>query len=157
MNIEVIKMADIESGTAQKLMQSFVQFRKTGWHDKKIAGFNPSEFRVLATIQRCANEKNSEMKVSEISQLLQVTPPTITQILNVLEKDSLIERTIDPEDRRAVKIKLTPAGIITAENARKTFAETFLGLIDYLGDQESKQLVVLLSKVNDYFNQVSHQ
>jgi len=157
MKIEVIKMADFESGTVQKLLQSFMKFRKTGWHDKKIAGFNPSEFRVLATIQRCANDKNTEMKVSEISQLLQVTPPTITQIINILEKDSLIERTIDPEDRRAVKIKLTPAGIEAAENTRKAFGETFLGLIDYLGEQESGQLAELLSKVHDYFNQVSHQ
>ena len=97
-------MADFESGTAQKLLQSFMKFRKTGWHDKKIAGFNPSEFRVIATIQRYANDNNTEMKVSEISQLLQVTPPTITQIINILEKDQLIERTVDPEDRRAVKI-----------------------------------------------------
>ncbi|WHY80014.1 MarR family transcriptional regulator [Neobacillus sp. WH10] len=150
-------MANFESETAQKLLQSFMKFKKTGWHNKKIAGFNPSEFRVLATIQRCANDNNTEMKVSEISQLLEVTPPTITQIINILEKDSLIERTVDPEDRRAVKIKLTPAGIEAAESARKAFSETFLGLIDYLGEQESGQLAELLSKVHDYFNQVSHQ
>ncbi|MFJ7726310.1 MarR family winged helix-turn-helix transcriptional regulator [Neobacillus sp. NPDC097160] len=150
-------MADFESGTAQKLLQSFMQLKKTGWHNKKISGFNPSEFRVLATIQRYANEKNTEMKVSEISQLLQVTPPTITQIVNILEKDSLIERTVDPEDRRAVKIKLTPAGIEATESARKAFGDTFLGLIDYLGEDESEQLAGLLSKVHDYFNQESHQ
>ncbi|MFK9093740.1 MarR family winged helix-turn-helix transcriptional regulator [Bacillus salipaludis] len=150
-------MADFESGTAQKLLQSFMQLKKTGWHNKKIAGFNPSEFRVLVTIQRYANEKNTEMKVSEISQLLQVTPPTITQIVNILEKDSLIERTVDPEDRRAVKIKLTRAGIEATESARKAFGDTFLELIDYLGEDESEQLAGLLSRVHDYFNQISHQ
>lgn len=148
-------MANFESGTAQKLLQSFMQFKKTGWHNKKIAGFNPSEFRVLATIQRCANKKNTEMKVSEISQLLEVTPPTITQIVNILEKNDLIERSVDPEDRRAVKIKLTPAGIEATESARKAFGETFLGLIDYLGEDESEQLAGLLSKVHDYFSHVS--
>ncbi|EKN65486.1 transcriptional regulator, marr family protein [Neobacillus bataviensis LMG 21833] len=150
-------MADFESGTAQKLLQSFMQFKKKGWHNKKIAGFNPSEFRVLATIQRCANDKNTEMKVSEISQILEVTPPTITQIVNILEKDCLVERTVDQEDRRAVKIKLTPAGMEATQSARKAFGETFLGLIDYLGVEESEQLAVLLSKVHDYFNQESHQ
>src|SRR3954447_16165657 len=100
-------MAEIEGATAQKLIKSFMQFRKTGWHDKKIAGFNPSEFRVLAAILRGANEQNTEMKVSEISQTLKVTPPTVTQIINSIEKDGFVERMIDPEDRRAVKIKLT--------------------------------------------------
>src|SRR3954447_15724319 len=138
-------MAEIEGATAQKLIQSFMKFRKTGWHDKKIAGFNPSEFRVLAAIQRGANAKNTEMKVSEISQQLRVTPPTITQIINVLDKNGLIERSVDPEDRRAVKIKLNEAGLEAAEQAKRAFTDTFLGLIDYLGEKESEQLADLLS------------
>ena len=149
-------MAHFESETAQKLVKAFQQFRKTGWHEKKIAGFNPSEFRVLALIQR-ANEHNSEMKVSEISQKLKVTPPTVTQIINVLEKDGFIERTIHPEDRRAVNISLTKAGFQATERARKAFSDTFLGLIDYLGEEESLQLAELLSKVHDYFNQLEHE
>lgn len=147
-------MADIESDTAQKLLKSFMQFRKTGWHEKKIAGYNPSEFKVLATIKMGANER---LKVSEISQHLQVTPPTVTQIINILEKDGLVERTIDPDDRRAVIIKLTPAGIKTTIQARKAFAETFTGLIDYLGEEESEHLAILLAKVNHYFNELSRE
>ncbi|MBM7656070.1 MarR family winged helix-turn-helix transcriptional regulator [Neobacillus cucumis] len=146
-------MAHFESETAQKLISAFQQFRKTGRQEKKIGRFNPSEFRVLALIQR-AKENNSEMKVSEISQKLRVTPPTVTQIINVLEKDGFIERTINQEDRRAVKIRLTEAGIKAAEQARKKFSETFLGLVDYLGEKESQQLADLLFKVHDYFEQL---
>jgi DNA-binding MarR family transcriptional regulator len=149
-------VAHFESETAQKLMKAFQQFRKTGWHEKKIAGFNPSEFRVLALLQR-ANMNNSEMKVSEISQKLNVTPPTVTQIINGLEKDGFIERTIHPEDRRAVKISLTEEGLQATEQARQTFANTFLGLIDYLGEAESLQLAESLFKVHDYFNQLENQ
>ncbi|WP_066304817.1 MarR family winged helix-turn-helix transcriptional regulator [Bacillus sp. FJAT-29814] len=148
-------MADIESVTAQKLLQSFMQFRKTGWHEKKIAGYNPSEFKVLATIQRVTAEKQSEMKVSEISHELQVTPPTVTQIINTLEKDGLVERTIDPADRRAVKIKLTPTGMKAVKEAKAAFTETFLGLIDYLGEKESEQLADLLTKVHHYFQDLN--
>lgn len=148
-------MAEIESVTAQMLLKSFMQFRKTGWHEKKIAGYNPSEFKVLATIQKGANENKTEMKVSEISQLLQVTPPTVTQIINTLEKDGLVERTVDPDDRRAVKIKLTSAGIEATDHARRAFAETFTGLIDFLGEEESEHLAELLQKVHQYFNELS--
>lgn len=148
-------MADIKSETSQKLLQSFMQFRKTGWQNKKIAGFNPSEFRVLAAIERGANQKNTEMKVSEISQQLKVTPPTVTQIINLLDKDGLIERSIDPDDRRVVNIKLTDSGLEAAQQARRAFTDTFLGLIDYLGEKESEHLAELLTKVNNYFNQFS--
>ena len=155
MKIEVIIVADIESATAQKLLKAFMQFRKTGWHEKKIGGYNPSEFKVLAAIQQGANEKNDEMKVSEISQRLQVTPPTVTQIINILEKDGLVERAVDPEDRRAVKIKLTQAGMEATARAKNRFTETFTGLIDYLGEEESEQLADLLDKVHHYFNEQS--
>jgi len=148
-------MADFKGDTGKRLLKSFVQFKKTGWHEKKIAGFNPSEFRVLAAIQQGANEKHNEMKVSEISQQLKVTPPTVTQIINILDKDGLIERTIDTDDRRAVKIKLTSTGVHAVEQARKAFEETFLGLIDYLGEKESEQLADLLFKVHEYFNEIS--
>jgi len=157
MKVEVVKVADIDSPTAQKLLKSFMQFRKTGWHEKKIAGYNPSEFKVLVTIKHGANDEKTEMKVSEISQLLQVTSPTVTQIINILEKDGLVERTIDPDDRRAVKIRLTAAGIEVTDKARKNFSKTFTGLIDYLGEEESEQLAELLTKVHLYFNQLSHK
>ncbi|MFJ5718190.1 MarR family winged helix-turn-helix transcriptional regulator [Neobacillus sp. NPDC093127] len=149
-------MADIESATAQKLLKAFMQFRKTGWHEKKIGGYNPSEFKVLAAIQQGANEKNDEMKLSEISQRLQVTPPTVTQIINILEKDGLVERAIDPEDRRAVKIKLTQAGMEATAKAKNRFTEKFTGLIDYLGEEESEQLADLLDKVHHYFHEQRH-
>jgi DNA-binding MarR family transcriptional regulator len=148
-------LTDFDSPIAQKLLKSFMQFRKTGWHDKKIAGYNPSEFKLLATIRHGANDLNTEMKVSEISKLLQVTPPTVTQIINTLEKDGLVERTVDPEDRRAVKIKLSEAGMEATEKARKAFSQTFLGLIDYLGEEDSEQLANLLSKVHEYFHELS--
>lgn len=153
MKAEVVRLADLDSATAQKLLKSFMQFRKTGWHEKKIAGYNPSEFKVLVTIKHGANDEKTEMKISEISQILQVTSPTVTQIINILEKDGLVERTVDPDDRRAVKIRLTPAGIKVTEEARKLFFETFTGLIDYLGEEESEQLANLLAKVHQYFKQ----
>ncbi|MEH7110206.1 MULTISPECIES: MarR family winged helix-turn-helix transcriptional regulator [Bacillaceae] len=142
----------MESATAQKLLKAFMHFRKTGWHEKKINGFNPSEFKVLATIYQEANEKNTEVKVSEISQILKVTPPTVTQMINGLEKSGLVERKVDPDDRRAVKIKLTAEGLEAVIKARKTFVENFKGLIDYLGEEDSDQLAELLLKVHQYFD-----
>jgi DNA-binding MarR family transcriptional regulator len=155
--MEVVGMADLQSEIAQKLLRAFMQFRKTGWHEKKIAGFNPSEFKVLATIEHGLKDQKDVMKVSEISQKLQVTPPTVTQIINTLERDGLVERTFDPEDRRSVKIKLTQKGVEATFQARNAFSETFTGLIDFLGEKESDQLADLLSKVIDYFNHQSRQ
>jgi MarR family transcriptional regulator, transcriptional regulator for hemolysin len=46
----------------------------------------------------------------EIAAAVGVEGPTLTHHLDRLEKAGLIERARDPEDRRAVRVELTPAG-----------------------------------------------
>ena len=93
------------------------------------------------------------MKVSEISKLLHVTSPTITQLLKGLEATGLIERHIDPTDRRAVGITLTKKGEMVTQKAADTFSASFDGLIEYLGEEQSNQLAELLTRVFRYFDE----
>jgi DNA-binding MarR family transcriptional regulator len=127
--------------TEQKLMRAFMQFNKAGWHHRSVAGCKPSEIWVLFCIKKGVNPDAPEMKVSDISKLLHVTSPTITQLI------------IDPTDRRAVGIKLTEKGEIVTKKARDAFLASFHGLVEYLGEEQSNQLAELLSKVFVYFNE----
>ncbi len=99
------------------------------------------------------NLPNPEIKVSEISKQLDVTSPTITQLLKGLEANGLIERHIDPIDRRAVVVKLTRKGEMVAQQAADAFFASMHGLLEYLGEEQSNQLVDLLSKVLRYFEE----
>jgi DNA-binding MarR family transcriptional regulator len=93
------------------------------------------------------------MKVSEISKLMGVTSPTTTQVLNGLEAHGLIERRIDPLDRRAIGVRLTEKGEGVAQKAREAFFARISGLVDYLGEEQSDQLANLLGKVFRYFEE----
>ena len=141
--------------TAQKLVTSFMQFHKADWHQRSIAGCKPSEIRVLFCIKRGVKSDASDIKVSEISKLLHVTPPTVTQLIKGLEANGFIERNIDPIDRRAVGIKLTEKGEIVTQRAAEAFAASINGLIAYLGVEQSNQLAELLSKTTHYYNEQS--
>jgi DNA-binding MarR family transcriptional regulator len=96
---------------------------------------------------------DSPIKVSEISKQLQVTSPTITQLLKGLEANGFVERRIDPNDRRAVGIILTEKGEMVTKQAADTFFTTLQGLIEFLGEEQSDELAELLSKVFRYFNE----
>lgn len=140
--------------TVQKLMRAFIQLNKTGWQERaSIAGYKPSEIRVLFCVKKGIKPDATEIKVSEISKLLHVTSPTVTQLLKGLEANGLIERHIDQVDRRAVGIKLTEKGETVTQQAMEAFARSLQGLIEYLGEEESNQLVELLSKVFRYFSE----
>jgi DNA-binding MarR family transcriptional regulator len=60
---------------------------------------------VLHTLTRRGSKRLGELTASE-----QVTQPAITQIVNGLERDGLVERRPDPSDRRAVLVQVTPRG-----------------------------------------------
>lgn len=139
--------------TTLKLMMAFREFHKSNLQDRPIAGCKPSEFRLLFCIKLGRKPDADYMKVSEISKLLQVTSPTVTQLLKGLEANGLIERHIDLADRRAVDIKLTAQGEMLIKQARKAFTETMDGLVEYLGEEESTQLAELLSKSCRYFGE----
>jgi MarR family transcriptional regulator for hemolysin len=46
----------------------------------------------------------------DIAKRLRIEGPTLTRMLDTLEKDGLVERLADPTDRRTNKLRLTPAG-----------------------------------------------
>ncbi len=138
------------NATAQKLLQALDQFHRAKWHEQQtFAGCKPSEIRVLFCIKN-GSKPGAPMKVSEISKLMHVTSPTITQLLNSLEPNGLVERQSDPEDRRSVGIRLTEKGEWVTERAWEGFLTALQGLIDYLGEEDSERLADLLFKVLRY-------
>ena len=139
--------------TAQKLFRSFMQFGKAEWHQRSIAGCTPGEIRVLFSIKKGVKPDATDIKVSEISKLLHVTSPTVTQLLKGLEANGLIERNIDPADRRAVGITLTEKGKMVTQQAADAFLASFQGLTEYLGEEQSNQLAELLLRASLYFRE----
>lgn len=146
--------ADVTGVPAQQLLQALMLFRRTGWHHRSIEGYKPSEVKVLLCIHKYTEQLVPPvMKVSEISKYMHVTAPTITQLIKGLEANGLIERNIDPTDRRAVGITLTEKGKMVTQKATTTFHTALNGLIAYLGEDQSKQLIELLTKAANYFNE----
>ena len=141
-----------------------MQFKKVGWHQMSTMGYKPSELRVLFCIAKgfrpdgheigkSFRPDTYEMKVSDISRRLHVTPPTVTQLIKGLEANGLVERNVDQADRRTVGIKLTEKGESITRRAGDDFLASMSGLIEYLGDEQSDQLAELLVKVSRYYNE----
>ena len=63
-----------------------------------------AQWGVLFRLQR-----NEGLKQSELADLLEVQPITLTRLIDRLCDNGLIERRSDPNDRRAKRLFLTPA------------------------------------------------
>lgn len=51
--------------------------------------------------------ENDSIHAGEIAQRLNITPSAVSQVLNTLEKKSMIIRSINPHNRREVRLALT--------------------------------------------------
>ena len=50
------------------------------------------------------------LRVSDLAALLGVSPRNVTGLVDTLERDGLVQRTPDANDRRSVRVNITPAG-----------------------------------------------
>jgi 4'-phosphopantetheinyl transferase len=80
-------------------------------------GISMAQLHILYTLQR-----NGEMPMSRLAELLNVSLSSATGLIDRIEERGFVERTRVPEDRRVVKIRVTPGGL------------RMLGEIDALSD-----------------------
>ncbi|WP_293848063.1 MarR family winged helix-turn-helix transcriptional regulator [Steroidobacter sp.] len=73
----------------------------------------------------------------------------ITGVIDRLVRDGLVERLPDPDDRRIVRVKLTPAGDKLLRATRRPHREFLAKTMSPLADDDLRTLVVLLSKLTE--------
>lgn len=67
-------------------------------------GISKAQWTVLVRIDR-----QEGLKQSELAEMLDLQPISLTRVLDRLAENGLIERRADPNDRRANRLYLTPA------------------------------------------------
>lgn len=76
--------------------------------DEKLRAIGQSAARMEA-LAAILNSPKSSVQI-DIAKRLRIEGPTITRMLDTLEKDGLVERLADPADRRTKQLRVTPAG-----------------------------------------------
>ncbi len=72
-----------------------------------------AQARLLSTI-----EDQGEARISDLAALDHSSQPTMTTQVRQLEDAGLVSRTVDPDDARAVLIRITPKGVDTLRQVR---------------------------------------
>jgi len=73
-------------------------------HEAGRFGMTRAKWAVLARLDRFEG-----LKQTELAEMLDLQPITLTRLLDGLADNGLIERRPDPDDRRAKRLFLTPA------------------------------------------------
>lgn len=146
-----------ESLTAQKLLKSLGELKRLHKQGSPITGLTHSESMIIFCIEKQVKTEKDGIKTSELSNILKVASPTITQQINNLESKGYVGRSADKSDRRVVRIKLTEKGNLVLKQVKKEFRDAVEGLAGYLGDEKTNQLSELISEVYTYFSEIKNK
>lgn len=134
------------------IIKQFPRFAPN-WPD--IEGITRSEFELLVFISINQDEDLRAYSVSQLGKVLHITPAAITHLINPLEDLGYLERFSDKKDRRIVLLRLTEKGKSLAENLIGHFQNRLAGLINHLGEEDSKAFIRIMKSVFNYFQKNS--
>lgn len=102
--------------------------------------------RAGATLLFKLAAKGEPLRVTDLAEVLGVDTPTVTRKVQQLERDGLVTRQSDPDDRRASRIRLTPAGRRTIERVRRARRAWLERLLQSWDDDDLSELAGLLGR-----------
>lgn len=85
----------------------------------------------------------------EIAEILFIRPQSLTRIILSLQKDGLLQRRKDDDDKRALKVSLTTVGEERARLIEEFYTEHTDSVFDCLSDEEQATLIALLAKIDE--------
>jgi len=114
--------------------------------DQKAAqyGMSRAKWAVLARLDRFEG-----LKQTELADMLDLQPISLTRLLDSLCANGLIERRADPDDRRAKRLFLTPAARPLLDRLGDLAEELMGTALAGLDQRDSKALLAHLSTIKD--------
>ena len=93
------------------------------------------------------------LRVTDLADLLGVDAPTVTRKVQQLEREELLVRRVDPNDRRAVRVCLTPSGRRTIDRIRRARRAWLEGLLMGWSDEDLAALGALFGRFAEGLDQ----
>ncbi len=85
----------------------------------------------------------------DLAKELRIEGATLTRHLDRLEREGLIARTRDPDDRRQIRADLTPEGRALHRRLRTTAKAVGVAALDGLSDRDQEILRRLLGRIQE--------
>lgn len=144
---------DLDSYTL-RLMDEFQVLSRTIYHLNEqsvtVPGLSFAQYRVLMHLFFAEQTDNcGELNPSEISHRQGVSRNTMSSFIRNLEEEGLVERSLDPHDRRRFNISLTDAGRALVHQHARHHLETVGQCFRTLTTEEQETLHQLLTKVRE--------
>ncbi len=145
------KKTDLALTLWVKLSRAFAVVNKKVTEDIKKYGLTEPQFGVLECLGHLGQLSIGELKKKQL-----VSAGNMTVVVDNLEKEGLVERSREPENRRVVKVQLTAKGIQKFDEIFLSHAKFITQLVSVLTEKEQSDLAKLLKKLGLMVQQINN-
>jgi DNA-binding MarR family transcriptional regulator len=103
----------------------------------EAAGLTPQRLSAMSVVVFGGATTLGDLAAAE-----HVAPPTMTRLVQALEHDGFLTRTVDPDDRRSVRLAATARGARVLKQAQQRRVRLVAALIDRMTVTEFRALAV---------------
>lgn len=116
-------------------------------------GLSPVKMNALMMVKHVGGERG--LSQVEISKRMIVSAGNITRLIDRLEKDSLVERVAEPNDRRVKLIRITKKGSDLLDSAWPTYQGKVNEILTMLPSRDLQLMPPLLNRFREKLVTVS--
>ncbi|KTD84568.1 MarR family winged helix-turn-helix transcriptional regulator [Paenibacillus etheri] len=153
---------DTQNSQEQKLIIAFENIKRLTSRPSSKEAISYREFMMMYVINNLMKrkklsdevEEQQGVMISRLSDLLQISRPTATQMVNSLEEKGYVVRTTSDTDRRVVYIGLTNKGEKIYDSQMATFSGILSEVTEKVGKKEIDQLIFLCDRFQEAVHEV---
>lgn len=122
--------------------------RKTSEHSRNVGrkgGVSVPQMLCMKAISE--HPKDTEVTVAKVAATVQLTAPTVSRILDRLEKNGYVLRERTSTDRRKVCLSLTAEGQNRVQDLPTPLHQQFLTALEKLDPEETRGLLTALERI----------
>lgn len=102
----------------------------------------PAQIIMLMSIHH-----HGQCKLRTLARERNISPPTVTGLIDRLVRDGYVRKAPDPEDRRATMVSLNKKGEDTVNRHLITIQDLWKNILTQLSQKEQEQYLKILKKI----------
>jgi DNA-binding MarR family transcriptional regulator len=118
-------------------------------------GISRSQWSVLRALHRSATSGVAGLRLTDLSEQLLIRPPSVTGVIDRLERIGLVAREQMPDDLRARRVCLTPRGRQMVNRVLQAHSEQIDSVMGALTSNQQRELNGLLSRLGTHLEGLS--
>jgi DNA-binding MarR family transcriptional regulator len=113
-------------------------------------GISGAQWGILAVLHWSERDGEGALRLTDLGERLIIRPPSVTTVIDRLEKMGLVERRASKADSRAKEVRLTAAGNTLVDRVLAAHKKQTEKVLANLSREEQVMLKELLEKVSGH-------